>query len=418
MHELLLDPTLRVEDGARVFAHFYAKRELAELFRFKAGYVPLLPNWVGYLSVRLPVTLSPYFLTIVPTLLAIAAFTSFFAAPFRVLVWDDRVRFVGCVALALAPVGQYLLVSHTDYSIWSALFLALLWAMVSPPRRDGLAVASFSAQQVLIWTSPVSFVLAPIHVFYLLTNRDRRERAWQLAMLFGHALHFFFGLEGPRSGLALDRLADGDAFAEAASAAYRLLGARVAVDAVFGSGSAAWARSHVPWLSVAWQALVLILLCAALVRPSPRIARRLLAFLAYAIASLTLVVAFTRFDLQQRVPQRYVYVQALSQVLLTYLLGLRFLEPCLTRLALRWPRVRLRFFPAYAGVVLALLALESSARTGAYRDSEPENAVAVRRCMEKIARLEAEHGGPCGFSITCPKQRDWAIKIRAPACRR
>ena len=341
MHELLLDPTLRVEDGARVFAHFYVKRDLAELFRFKSGYVPLLPNAIGYLSVRLPVTLSPYFLTIVPTLLAIAAFTSFFAAPFRTLVRDDRVRFVGCVALALAPVGQYLLVSHTDYSIWSALFLALLWAMVSFPRRLGFALASFSGQQVLIWTSPVSFVLAPIHAFYLPRNRGRRERAWQLAMLFGHALHFFFGLEGPRSVLALDRFANAHAFVEAASAAYRLL-ARVIVDAVFGPGSA-WARTHVPWLIVAWQALVLILLCVALVRPSPRMARRLLAFLAYAIVALTLTVAFTRFDLQRRVPQRYVYVQALSHVLLVYLLGLRFLEPVLTRFAMRWSRFRLRF---------------------------------------------------------------------------
>ncbi len=79
-HAFFVNPDLRAEDGKSVFAFFYQHRELKRLWRVKAGYVPLMPNVLGYLAVRLPPRTAPYFMTLLPVTFAVAAFSVFFAA--------------------------------------------------------------------------------------------------------------------------------------------------------------------------------------------------------------------------------------------------------------------------------------------------------------------------------------------------
>ena len=113
----LIAPEVRAEDGARVFAYFYAHRKFAALFRLKAGYLPFLPNLIGYLAVRLPARAAPYFLTMVPTVLALATFSVFRASGYRRYMASDALRFALCLALAIAPIGNHFTVCHTDCSI-------------------------------------------------------------------------------------------------------------------------------------------------------------------------------------------------------------------------------------------------------------------------------------------------------------
>lgn len=40
--DVLLHPTLEVEDGREVFKYFYENRGAGEIFRHKAGYIPFL----------------------------------------------------------------------------------------------------------------------------------------------------------------------------------------------------------------------------------------------------------------------------------------------------------------------------------------------------------------------------------------
>jgi len=57
--ELFLAPTLSVEDGARVFAHFYDHRELSQILRFKGGLID-----VNYSCRRTPTILAGRFLVV------------------------------------------------------------------------------------------------------------------------------------------------------------------------------------------------------------------------------------------------------------------------------------------------------------------------------------------------------------------
>jgi hypothetical protein len=53
-------PSLRVEDGRDIFAYFYSNTNVSEVFRFKVGYIPFLPNLIGYGLVHLPARIIPY----------------------------------------------------------------------------------------------------------------------------------------------------------------------------------------------------------------------------------------------------------------------------------------------------------------------------------------------------------------------
>ncbi|HEX2672608.1 MAG TPA: hypothetical protein VHM25_17115, partial [Polyangiaceae bacterium] len=61
-HGYFVNPDLRAEDGKMVYAFFFHSRYLGAVLRFKAGYMPLVPNVLGYVAARLPPPAAPYFL--------------------------------------------------------------------------------------------------------------------------------------------------------------------------------------------------------------------------------------------------------------------------------------------------------------------------------------------------------------------
>ena len=117
-HGYFVNPDLRAEDGKMVYAFFFQSRDLREVLRFKAGYMPLVPNLLGYVAARLPPSAVPYFLALVPASFAAAVFAVFNAASFRRYVPSDRLRLCCCVGLALAPLAN-LKRARSSRAAWS-----------------------------------------------------------------------------------------------------------------------------------------------------------------------------------------------------------------------------------------------------------------------------------------------------------
>ncbi len=408
-HDLLFHPTMRVEDGAKVFASFFEHRELEHVFRFKSGYMPLLPNLVGYLVVRLPLRASPYLMTVLPTALSLFTYASFFAKPFRSVVADDRVRFAACLALALAPVGQFYLVSHTDFSIWNALFCVLLWSWVPLPpsfARAGLAVIW---QELLVWTHPLSFVAAPLNVLQLRRSSTPAERWGQASMLVGHVAHVAFGLDRRRAGRAL-----GFDIGELVLRSLEYL-SRSIERALVGPGLESWLREQGPVVNGALT-LLFVAVIGWVVAKNLGGMRAPALLAAYGVLAVTTTIVASKTDHQIDHGIRYLYVQSLFCVLLACFVAL----PLIERVVRRFASSVALDSPALAmAPVLLIFAAQNFGATSRYVErKQGDNAERVAECMTRLAALQTEHGGPCGFSLTCEKTNDWPISVELPACRR
>jgi len=410
-YELLLAPTLRVEDGKEIFGFFYSHREPSQLLRFKGGYIPLGPSLMGFLSVRLPVQVSPYALTLLPFIQAFFAFAIFCCRPFRVCVRSDAVRATVCLALALAPVGQFHLLCHTDFSIWSALLLVCWLALLPSGRNLWKAGAVLAAAQLFIWSNPLSFVVAPVHAARLLMSRSAKARIVQALWLASHGAHMAFGIApGHASHLGSELLAL-SFWRELAERTWWHLASRACFRTFFGHTTALWAEGNATWLIHLFAAVfaTAVLLVAA---RGPRQGTRFVYLaLTYVVVALTAAVVATKSETAiAGGHHRYHYVQALLVLALGVLLAAHAASYLKGRLG-RW------LWPAFSLVVLGPIAWSNLGNTNPYRDPFPENAERIRDCTQRLAELEGEHDGrPCGFRLSCPKVRDWTISIRTPPC--
>lgn len=409
-YDVIVHPTMRVEDGAKVYAYFHDHRGLAHLFRFKSGYMPLLPNVVGYLSVRLPPQWAPYFLAVAPTLLSAFAYCSFFFRRFRSVVVDDDLRFVTCLALAIAPVGQYLLISHTDFSIWHALFCAVLWAWVPLPEAPWRAALALAGQQVFVWSHPISIVAAPLNAAHAWHQKGRGQRIAQGVMLAGHALHLVFGLDHSFTTRTVhSRLV-------ALPMTFVRYEHRAISRALFGRRVVSWLLNHgQTWVPVAAAMLILAGALWVALRNVERL--RLAVVLAvYSLTALAFAVAASRSGHQINHGSRYLYVQCLFSVML-----IAFVVRAVWH-AVRWPSALPRPWPGrsvlFGGVLIAGFGLQNLGQAHLFRDgTQGDNAQRVATCMQRLAKLHASKGGACGFSLSCPKaDDDWAIVFHPPRC--
>ena len=117
--EKFLLPTLSVEDGTSIFSYYSFFRQPSSIFRFKSGYMPLIQNIIGYVSIWLPPRLIPYFYAGIPLSFALIAYSIFFSREYRIYVSSDSLRFIICLCIALNPLTIDLLVSNVDYSTWN-----------------------------------------------------------------------------------------------------------------------------------------------------------------------------------------------------------------------------------------------------------------------------------------------------------
>jgi len=403
---LFLEPTLPAEDGKRIFAHFYGNRELSEILRWKAGYVPLLPNVLGFTAVRLPVEWVPRFLTIAPAFLTLLSFTVFASAIFEPVVASRRVRLVASLALALAPVGTYFFVCHTDYSIWNALFLSFLLSLVPGSRRPLGAAAGVLAGAFLIWSHPLSFVALPVHAFRLLRDRGVLPRAAAASLVLVQLGHLAFGLSLRRAGARDSALFEPALWLENAAAAARHVSDVVVPRALLGLTRAGEALERGPALALVLTVLVLSAVALVIVLGPKQTTRSTYLVLVYFIAALSLAVFSS--EVPDRNATRYAYVQSLLCVLLVCLAA----AELVSRFLPNWALARASL-GAGALLYASILCFES---LGNYRDHRQENGPRIAACVNELAALERAHGGPCGFSLYCKKRRDWSFSVETRAC--
>lgn len=313
---VLLLPPLQAEDGSHVFAYFYEHREPIQILREKGGYIPLLANLIGYLSVRLPATMIPYGLTWLPLLLTLAAYSLFFSRRYRVIIASDAVRALVCLLFALAPLSQFHLLAHTDYSIWNALLLLILLGGMPLPAGSARAAPCWLLINLLVWAHPLSIVLLPLQLHF--AWRDRSRRAWYLATTLNLVLYQYLGTKGGQVFAHQDLLSILALLGRSLVATVTMLG-DIASRTVLGQPLFAWARQHMGFLIVYVDLAVILLVgCAAVLDAGYR---RLVWVLLYLMAGMTFLSLLSRglslADLETYSGgPRYCYLQSLGVLVL------------------------------------------------------------------------------------------------------
>ncbi len=167
----LLEPSLAYEDGRDMFAFYYNERDPSSVLRFFAGYVSLVPNLIGFLTLALDGTLAALCLRIVPWLLNALALSLFVLPPWRSIVASDPTRFAMSLALALLPLQDFGMVTMTMYSLWSLLLIQCWLAALRAPPGNGALALSLGVQCGAAWSNPLSLLLLPLYGARLATAR-------------------------------------------------------------------------------------------------------------------------------------------------------------------------------------------------------------------------------------------------------
>jgi len=397
-YDFFIAPELRAEDGAKVFAYFYTHREFAALFRFKAGYVPFLPNLIGYMAVRVPATATPYFLTIVPTFLTLTTFSVLRASAYRRYIGSDALRFVLCLVLALAPIGNHLTVCHTDYSIWNALLLLLLLVILPMPRGIAMAALFSLALATLIWSHPLTILALPASLVWLWRERRVVQRTLHGLIVACQIAHVWFGNRLETAVIAKDTRPVWNRLSE--------LSLRV-LDHLCGGiirpTVSAWGPGTAEFNYVL-SALFVVALLACAVLPKQRIASRAFyAWIGYGIAAPMMLIAFARAERGLQATRYYYISKAFTTIAVCLLIS-----QVLFSLTRRWAP-RFNVLPAVAFVLLLAYLNEHK---GGLVQPDPANARIVAKFFSDLAEAELEHGGHCGIHLDCRKRRgDWPFTI-------
>ena len=158
-------PQLRVEDGRDIFAYFYSRHNLAEVVRFKAGYIPLMPNIIGYFLLFLPARIIPYAFALVPLLFSALVYSLFSLPVYRWYLGSDLLRAVACLIFAFAPVFHLDIQISVDYIIWNCLLALILLSLPRLPKEIFRLTVVLILLNLLIWSNPLSIILAPVYAW-------------------------------------------------------------------------------------------------------------------------------------------------------------------------------------------------------------------------------------------------------------
>jgi len=404
-HAYFVNPDLRAEDGRMVFAHFYMHRGWKELFRFKSGYMPFVPNVLGYVAARLPPPAAPHFMTLAPAVLALAAYITFASTAFRRYVASDRLRACCCLGLAVVPYGTFYLVCHTDYSIWNLLLLLLWLVLVPMPRRKWQALLLAVLLIILIWSNPLSVVALPATLCWLRFDRRIFSRVMHALVLFAQGLHLRLGAH-PQEALFVTSTAP---LSWRVSDLLSRLSHHI-LDALAHTFFP-YIGAVSPGLGQVCALLFLLALATCAVAPIRRVASR--AFFAWTLYCI--VVPFLLAMLVRRddivVNSRYLYVSRAFGVV----------GACaLIWQAWAWFTAKLgssRWLRAWLGYAPALIVLGYYVSLNGPRSNEPygqlntNNGRIIHACFERLGKLQSKSGSPCHLFVRCPKKNDWAFDI-------
>jgi len=175
-HDAFLHPIASAEDATQGI-NYYAHAGTG-VFHFYAGYVSALPNMVDFAAMhllRLPWVPGAQ---AVFALLAAASLAPALDGFFRHgLGWPYRCSRPLAVLVATLPVGDVLLVSNTEFSIWSLLGVLLLTLFNPVPEtRGGLALA-FGWRALVAASNPLSVIAIPVWCVRAVAEGQSRQRA-------------------------------------------------------------------------------------------------------------------------------------------------------------------------------------------------------------------------------------------------
>jgi hypothetical protein len=222
-------PVLHCEDGREMLSFYTLFPAPEGILRFYGGYVSLLPNVIGYMSVQwLPLTLTPYALAIYPLALASVTYSLLALRRFRFLIASDQWRFFLAFFLACLPLGNVHLISNTAYSIWNLLLLLLLLAIAPSERSILFKLAQFVFMTLAVLSTPLSIVIAPICAVNAVQAKKRVDQGLNVGLIGVIILYLLFGVQtsmGTVSNLGLHTV----------PYTLRYLLERVVYEAVFGN---------------------------------------------------------------------------------------------------------------------------------------------------------------------------------------
>ena len=431
--EMVLAPALLFDEGAKVFSHYYEHRGAIEILRFKSGYLPLIGNLIGYIAVRFPTRAIPYAFVGSAVLIATFAYSLFFLRAFRTWLPSDLERAFICILFALAPISDCLLVTMSDYSTWNLLAALILLTLCPPPAQRGWRYLHTFACNLLVWSHPLTILIAPVVLWYAF--KDKQHRTFYHVLLFNLVVHQVFGVAGVVTMQGLwehgGKLHIGLVSQLFHSCQWTVqIVIATAFRTAFGSPLFEWAVRERPFLLLAWMAFVAA--CSYFVlRRVPRL-RALLAFTSYLIIALTFLSCFLRYEDIHDDPiafiiysPRYVYLQSLCFLLLfgTFLvsaweLGCSFLrarsdQPVVRRLS------HIAFLPLAAllchyyvlNTQFGHYFVKNTQRASPYYDPDARNGVIVREFFARLAETERRLGSNREIQLTADKFNDWPISI-------
>jgi len=438
--EMVLTPSLLWDEGSKVFAHFYEQREPTQILRFKSGYLPLIGNLIGYVAVRFPTRLIPYALVGSAVLITSMTYCLFFARAFRRWCPSDRDRALMCLVFALAPLSDAQLVTVSDYSNWNLLAILILLIVCRPSEKKGWRFAHGFFCNLLVWSHPLTFIIAPIVLWRAF--KDEENRTFYRLLLFNLVVHQIFGVAGiitthglwdHNTGIPIP-VSFATKFFAACGWTVQIVGA-AAFRTAFGSASLQFVVREQPALLFAWMAF-LVTACYPAVRYVPRV-RPLLAFLAYLIVGVSFLSCFLRYEDVHNEPirfvsdvRRYIYIQSLCFLLLFGTLLTTAWELACSRVvkqSIAQTLRRLAFLPLIAllchyyslNTQMGHYLLWNAPSASPYHAPDPRNGLIVREFFSKLADAEAARGGSRHeIQLTAEKVKDWSITVDTTASHR
>ncbi len=416
---VLLSPSMEVEDGTMIFQHFYHHREMSELLRFKAGYVPLIPNLLGYLSVRVPTTWAAHWLAAVPFLLSVFLYSLLFCRPYARLFPGRGSAAAACLLLAFAPVSDRLLLANTDYMIWNLLGMLLLLSVVDPGRGLLSSSVCLLGLPLLICSHPLSILAGPVLVFRWFL--ERRLRSYWLISLGVVILYQLLGVQH-------DQVPQGDSITgkllqvrDVSLLAFQFSG-QLAVRSLLGR---VWTESLSPETlqTLSWGMVLVFsgVLFRVLMRRTQLWKETLLGL--YFVYGLTFLCLYARgaesivnFD----GAPRYIYIQSLVFLTLCASTLSSVVESCRVVFSMKMVGGR-QLLPAAVWTLilgwnwhlnweLGCFGGEIGKHTP-YLVQQPENGATVSSFLQQLAQLEKKTESGAGFRVEAVKRDDWTITI-------
>ncbi len=401
-------PAAAYEDGRDMFGFFYNHPEPGSIFRFYNGYVSLLPNLAGYLIARAPVTAIPTLLALFPLLVAALVFAWLSRPEYSRLIAGDRLRWLACLTLALAPLGNYHFVGSTTYSVWTLFFGLILLSLMGPPESRRAAVVRFLPMAALIWSHPLSIALAPVWLAQGWAHRARGRIAtsFYAALAAVAVLYQLLAVEHPG-----DATFDLPGIARIARVTGILVLERVFFNTLLSDrlSRVMHNRGDDIWVYLIGAAIALILVALVVLWrrrfEAPRLAN--LAILAYLIVALTLLYVIGRSGdlsiLTGNPGYRYFWVQRLCLIVTIFVVAEPFVRG--------WSGRQLRVGATVLILTLALNLLWLNRTDNSKYRGRSGMGRKLAAFTERVAELESQ-GGPIEARL---ERGRWSIELKRPA---